>query len=184
MALVSFVRVSVFIAMLLCAVCSAAAAADDTAILLYARALQSFNPALSGELAATLARTTIDEADAEGLDARLLVAVIAVESSWSPQAVSSAGALGLGQLMPTTAAQIGVDPRDPRANIHGVAVHLHGLLARYAAVGRTGQYVDALAAYNAGAGAVDRYGGPPPYRETQAYVARVMALWRRLSSAP
>lgn len=86
--------------------------------------------------------------------------------------------------MPQTAARLGVDPRDPQANIRGVAVHLRGLLARYRHLDRTERYTFALAAYNAGAGAVDRYGGIPPYPETQAYVARVMALWRRLSGAP
>ncbi len=159
------------------------AASDDTLVLLYARALQSFNPALDGTTAASLAYATIDDADAEGLDARLLVAIIAVESSWHPAAVSPAGALGLGQLMPTTAAGLGVDPEDPRANIHGVAVHVRGLLARYAALDRTQRYVDTLAAYNAGAGAVERYGGVPPYPETRNYVTRVMAIWRRLSGA-
>ena len=152
-------------------------------ILLYARALQAFNPQLDGHMAAVLARDTIAQADAQGLDARLLVALIAVESGWHSQAISSAGAIGLGQLMPQTAAGLKVDPRDPQANIHGVAVHLRGLLARYAHLNRVARYTDALAAYNAGAGAVDRYGGVPPYPETRAYVARVMALWRRLAGS-
>ena len=150
-------------------------------VLLYACALQNFNPHLDGMRAAALARTTIREADRAGLDARLLVALIAVESSWHPRAVSSAGARGLGQLMPATANALGVDPDDPQANIHGVAVHLRGLLARYASLDRRTRYLDALAAYNAGAGAVDRYGGVPPYPETRAYVRRVITLWRRLS---
>ncbi len=149
-------------------------------VLLYARALEAFNPSLNGSAAATLAEATIAQADAQGLDARLLVALIAVESSWRPDAVSRAGALGLGQLMPGTAAGLGVDPADPQANIRGAAVHLRGLLARYASRQGAERYTDALAAYNAGAGAVDRYGGLPPYPETHAYVARVMALWRRL----
>ncbi|MGB6987072.1 MAG: transglycosylase SLT domain-containing protein [Candidatus Aquilonibacter sp.] len=150
-------------------------------VALYAHALQLFNPALSDERASLLARTTIHEADAQGLDARLLVALIAVESSWHDNAVSSAGARGLGQLMPATAAGLGVDPNDPLENIHGVAVHLRGLLARYANLDRDDCYIDALAAYNAGAGAVDRYGGVPPYPETRAYVRAVIGLWRRLA---
>lgn len=162
-----------------------AGAADRyTLVLLYARALESFNPALHGGGAAALAQATLAEADAQGLDARLLVALIAVESAWRPAAVSSAGARGLGQLMPATAAALGVDPEDPQANIHGAALHLRGLLVRYAGRGEAGGYVDAIAAYNAGAGAVDRYDGPPPYRETRAYVARVMGLWRRLCGDP
>ncbi len=152
-------------------------------VLLYACALQAFNPSLDGVRAAGLAQTTIREADREGLDARLLVALIAVESSWHPHAISPVGARGLGQLMPGTARALGVDPDDPTANIHGVAVHLRGLLARYAALDRTDRYRDALAAYNAGAGAVERYGGVPPYPETRTYVRRVMALWRRLAGA-
>lgn len=150
-------------------------------VLLYARALQAFNPALDGSTAARLAQQTIVQADAQRLDARLLVALIAVESSWRVRAVSSAGAIGLGQLMPQTAASLGVDPRDPQANIHGVAVHLRGLLARYGGLNRQRRYAFALAAYNAGAGAVDRFGGIPPYPETRAYVTRVMTLWNRLA---
>ena len=85
--------------------------------------------------------------------------------------------------MPATADALGVDPDDPQASIHGVAAHLRGLLARYASLDARDRYIDALAAYNAGAGAVDHYGGVPPYPETIAYVRRVMALWRRLSGA-
>lgn len=148
---------------------------------LYAHALQLFNPSLTGDRATRLARATIHEADAQGLDARLLVALIATESSWHDDAISNAGARGLGQLMPRTAAGLGVDPDDPLENIHGVAVHLRGLLARYAQLGRDDDYIDALAAYNAGAGTVDHYGGVPPYPRTRAYVRAVIGLWRRLS---
>jgi soluble lytic murein transglycosylase-like protein len=113
----------------------------------------------------------------------LLVALIAVESDWRPDAVSPAGAVGLGQLMPATAAGLRVDPADPLANIHGVAVHLRGLLDRYAGYDVRSRYVFALAAYNAGAGAVARYGGVPPFAETQSYVRRVILVWRRLAGA-
>ncbi len=152
-------------------------------VALYAHALQLFNPSLANDRAALLARTTIAQADAQGLDARLLVALIAVESSWRDDAVSHAGARGLGQLMPATAAGLGVDPDDPLENIHGVAVHLRGLLAHYAQLDREDATIDAIAAYNAGAGAVDRYSGVPPYPETRAYVRAVIRLWRRLSGA-
>ncbi len=151
---------------------------------LYAHALRIFNPSLPPDDALQYARATIREADAHALDARLLVALIAVESSWRRDAVSSAGARGLGQLMPATAGDLGVDPDDAFANIHGVAAHLADLLEHYANDGRTEQYVDAIAAYNAGEGAVDRYGGVPPYPETEAYVRRVMRLWRRLAGEP
>jgi soluble lytic murein transglycosylase-like protein len=144
------------------------------ALLLYAHALQAFNPGLDDASAAALARATIESADANAIDARLLVAVIAVESRWNPAARSAAGAEGLGQLMPATAGELGVDARDPLQNIAGVARKLRTLLHRYA------DPATALAAYNAGEGAVARYGGVPPYPETRAYVARVLQLWDRL----
>ncbi len=148
---------------------------------LYAHALQIFNPSLASDNALRYATATIREADAQALDARLLVALIAVESSWRSDAVSNAGARGLGQLMPPTANELGVDPDDALANIHGAAVYLRRLLRHYAGSSRDEQYTDALAAYNAGEGAVDRYGGVPPYAETRAYVRRVISLWRRLA---
>ncbi len=150
----------------------------------YARALQAFNGQLDAAQALVLARQVIHEGDAFGLDARLLVAIIAVESDWHPQAVSSAGAIGLGQLMPATASEAGIDPNDPLANIHGAALHLRALLNHYSAAGAGDRFIYAIAAYNAGAGAVDRYGGVPPYRETQSYVSAVLLLWRRLAGAP
>ncbi|HTD34405.1 MAG TPA: lytic transglycosylase domain-containing protein, partial [Candidatus Elarobacter sp.] len=118
--------------------------------------------------------------DAARVDARLVVALVAVESSWDPRAVSPAGARGLGQLMPGTAAGLGVDPDDAAANLHGTVTHLAALLARYGRLPAPERYARAIAAYNAGAGAVDRYGGVPPYAETRSEVRRVIALWRRL----
>ena len=147
----------------------------------YAQTLRAFNPHLSADESLALADRVIAEADAQGLDARLLVALIATESSWNPSARSQAGAVGLGQFMPTTAADLRIDPNDPEANIHGVAVHLHSLLAHYAARDTQTRYVLALAAYNAGVGAVAHYDGVPPYAETQSYVRSVIALWRRLA---
>lgn len=147
----------------------------------YARVLRHFNPRLDADGALDLAAATIERADAEGLDARLLVAVIAVESGWNPTARSEAGARGLGQLMPRTAAGLGVDPDDPFENIAGAARHLRRLLDRFAGGAGPRRYALALAAYNAGAGAVLRYGGIPPYAQTQAYVRNVLSLWRRLA---
>src|SRR5665213_613396 len=92
----------------------------------------------------------------------------------------SPGTRGLGQLMPATAAGLGVDPDDPAANLHGTVVHLAGLLARYGRFSAQARYENAIAAYNAGAAAVDRYGGIPPYAETRLEVRRVIGLWRRL----
>jgi len=108
-----------------------------------------------------------------GVDPDLVRAVIEVESAFEPQARSAKGAMGLMQLMPVTARQYGVaDPFDPRANIEAGTQHLRSLLDRY-------DLSMALAAYNAGAGAVERYGGVPPYRETKAYIRRVMSRLSR-----
>ena len=147
---------------------------------LYARALRAFNPALTQVAARALAVRTVAEADAAGFDARLLVALVAVESGWRPGSRSAAGAAGLGQLMPQTAREVGVDPADPAANLHGSALYLAGLLRRYRSRRPGEQYVRALAAYNAGPAAVDRAGGIPPFAETQRYVRNVLGLWARL----
>jgi soluble lytic murein transglycosylase-like protein len=149
-------------------------------VLVYASALRAFHPGLGDAEATRLAARVVAEADAARIDARLVVALVAVESSWRPNAVSRAGARGLGQLMPATAAGLGVDPDDAEANLHGTVVHLAGLVARYRHLPPAERYVRAIAAYNAGAAAVDRFGGVPPYTETRLEVRRVIGLWRRL----
>jgi soluble lytic murein transglycosylase-like protein len=159
---------------------SPAVAGEPSILDRYARALRYFNPHLEEGDAAVLAATAIAQADAQKIDARLLVAVIAVESAWQPRAVSSAGARGLGQLMPATAAELGADATDPQANIAGSARYLRGLIDRFRGRGAL-RYPLALAAYNAGPGAVARFGGMPPYPETRIYVMRVLRLWRRLA---
>ena len=109
-----------------------------------------------------------------GLDPELVMAVVSVESGFRPQAVSPKGAQGLMQLMPRTASSLGVaDALDPAQNLDGGTRHLGQLLTLYG-----GDLVRALAAYNAGEGAVDRHGGVPPYRETRAYVKKVLEQYR------
>lgn len=105
-----------------------------------------------------------------GVPSSLLSAVARVESGYDPTAVSPAGAQGLMQLMPDTASGLGVNAFDPAQAVDGAARLLAGHLKTYG-----GSVPLALAAYNAGPGAVARYGGVPPYPETQAYVARVLA---------
>ena len=105
------------------------------------------------------------------LDPNLLRGLIRAESNFNPRAGSPAGAQGLTQLMPATARSLGVtNPFDPVQSIEGGAKYLRQQLDRFG-----GDVRKALAAYNAGPGAVQRYGGIPPYQETQHYVRRVMA---------
>ena len=114
----------------------------------------------------------LEAAKRHNLDPALLKAVVHVESRFSPEAVSSRGAKGLMQLMDATAGQLGVsDPFDPAQNIEGGAQFLRQLLQRY-----DGDVTMALAAYNAGPGAVERWGGVPPNSETRAFVPRVLDL--------
>jgi len=111
-------------------------------------------------------------ADRHGLAPALIESVIRAESNFDPRAVSPKGARGLMQLMPATAARLGVrNVFDARESVEGGVRHLRSLMDRY-----EGNVSLALAAYNAGVEAVARYGGIPPYAETQAYVARILRL--------
>jgi soluble lytic murein transglycosylase-like protein len=117
-----------------------------------------------------LAAMAVEAARRHGLDPDLVQAVVAVESGFHPGAVSPKGAQGLMQLMPRTARALGVkDAFDPADNLDGGTRHLRALVTRYG-----GDVERALAAYNAGEGAVARHGGVPPYPETLAYVRKVL----------
>jgi soluble lytic murein transglycosylase-like protein len=112
---------------------------------------------------------------AHNLDVDLLASVVKAESDGNAQAVSRAGAQGLMQLMPQTAAQLGVrNSFQPDENVRGGSAYLDALLTRY-----RNNLALALAAYNAGPEAVDKYHGVPPYRETRLYVARVIHEFNR-----
>jgi hypothetical protein len=123
----------------------------------------------------------VDEiALAEGVDTNLARAIIQAESAFNYKARSRAGALGLMQLMPSTAERFGVlDPFDPRQNISGGVKYLKWLHGYY-----EGDLTKVVAAYNAGEGAVNRHKGIPPYRETQAYVPKVLDLYHRKAVQP
>lgn len=119
-----------------------------------------------------------EAADAAGLSPALVAAVVWAESAGNPRAVSRAGAQGLMQLMPQTARMLGVaDPFEPRQNLMAGSRYLGQLLERF------GDLRHALAAYNAGPGRVQHYGGIPPFAETQSYVRRVLELYRHLEAA-
>jgi len=107
-------------------------------------------------------------ADKYGLPRRLVRSVIAAESDFEPRAVSPKGAIGLMQLVPATAEALGADPRDPAQNVDAGTRYLRDLLEKY-----DGGLWHALAAYNAGPGAVDKYQGVPPYGETINYIGKI-----------
>ena len=120
-------------------------------------------------------KTLVDAAAARyALPASLVESVAKVESGLKPDAVSPKGAIGVMQLMPSTARALSADPADPQQNIDAGTRLLRELLVKY-----NGDVVKALAAYNAGEGAVEKYQGLPPYSETQTYVDKVIRNYQK-----
>lgn len=153
---------------------------------IYTKAVRKFNPRLSQAQAVIIARSIIGFSLRYKIDARLVCAVILAESHFRINATSGCGAQGLGQLMPSTAAGLGVDDAyDPVQNIYGSVRYVKGMLDRMSGNKEWNEltWYDlalALAAYNAGPNAVKRHGGVPPYRETQNYVRKVTSIYKQL----
>lgn len=145
------------------------------------RPMSPFAPGLDtgGSMAPADLRPLIESAaESAGVDPQLFEALVAQESAFDPNAKSAAGAMGLSQLMPGTAKALGVEnPFDPVQNLFGGARYLSQMITRFG-----GDIRLALAAYNAGPGAVERHGGVPPFRETMNYVQRVMSRFEAMRS--
>lgn len=144
------------------------------------RAVAQFNPKLSARELDTIAGSISTYCAKYGFctfdEQMLIVAVIAAESHFNPRARSYKGAAGLGQLMPATAAAHGVNPYDPVQNLDLAIRIIRRNLDKYG-----GDPLKALAAYNAGTGAVKKHGGVPPYRETRTYLWRIYEYWCKLT---
>jgi hypothetical protein len=135
-------------------------------------------PPVSPGPQATVGEAVVQAAKQVGVPPQLVFAIIQAESSGNQGAVSKAGAIGRGQLMPGTAADMGLDPHDPGQNIYGTARYIKGLLEKFHSIPL------AVAAYNAGPGAVQKYRGVPPFPETRTYVARVLQNYKSLLGTP
>lgn len=146
-----------------------------------ARAAMRTNPRITASGALTLADATVRAAHAHALPPEFLAATLLQESAFDPRAVSVAGAVGIAQFTIDTADAYGVDPFDPFDAIDGAAILLGSYYRSYQR-----RYEDpfatALAAYNAGPGAVEHYRGVPPYAETKEYVALIFERWGRIAS--
>lgn len=151
-----------------------------SATLAITRAILRTNPRMGPIDALQLAAATVEAAHGQGLPPEFLAATLLQESAYDPGALSIAGAVGIAQFMPSTALAVGVDPFDPFQAIPGAAA----LLASYAKLyaGYPNPLVIALAAYNAGPGAVEAYRGVPPYSETREYIDDIIDRWAKIAA--
>ncbi|MEI7576021.1 MAG: transglycosylase SLT domain-containing protein [Armatimonadota bacterium] len=151
----------------------------------YAAFIKNHNKRLSYDKAYEIASAVIGWSVNYNVDARLVMALLIAESDFNPAELSGPGATGLGQLMPETARELGVrNPWNTNENLYGTVKYLKTQMDRYGASEDNAQRLAlALAAYNAGPGAVKKHGGVPPYRETQNYVRRILRTYRQLCGA-
>ena len=140
--------------------------------------VEHVNPRLPFAKAQSYANSVIANAMRTGVDPRLIMSIVTVESGWNARAVSRVGALGLGQLMPGTARTLRVNPRVPSDNLRGTSNYLSALVSHFAS--KPNGLKLAIASYNAGPKAVQRYNGIPPYAETQHYVVKVLHVMHDL----
>jgi soluble lytic murein transglycosylase-like protein len=156
-------------------------AAYERAVAIWTKWVRGYNSSLTVQQADLIVRWTLHYAAANKVDHRLVFSVMKYESDFNPRCVSHVGAMGLMQLMPCNVTDFKVkDPFDIAENIRGGIEHLAEFLYKYQGKSNYEQTVLALACYNAGPGAVARYGGVPPYNETQSYVRKVPALFAQL----
>lgn len=146
----------------------------------YRQAVSYFNPNLTLKNVDLIVRSIVYYSQQYKLDPRMIMAVVAVESTFKVYATSPVGAQGLGQLMPETANALNLsNPYDPLQNIQATVRILKLNFNRFKHLPHQNQVENALASYNAGYGAVLKYGGIPPYQETRWYVYNVICLWRK-----
>ena len=146
----------------------------------YAAVLRTINPKLPVAKALAYARSVMADAWRTHLDPRFIMSIVTVESAWRANARSRVGARGLGQLMPHTAELLGVNAWNPSENLRGTSAYLKSLMDHFQ--GKPNATKLAIAGYNAGPKAVERYHGVPPYTETQHYVVRVLRVWKQLNA--
>jgi soluble lytic murein transglycosylase-like protein len=149
----------------------------------YASFISNHNKKLGFTRASEIANAVLQYSMHYDVDPRLVIALLIAESDFDPTCTSHTGAKGLGQLMPETARELGVrNPYDNIENLYGTVKLLKQHLDRYQGSGDEVRQISlALAAYNAGPGAVKKHGGIPPYRETQNYVRKIISLYRQLT---